>query len=190
MTHFGYARVSRDTQDTTAQRLALEAAGCTEIIEEQASGRNVRRELLHLVGRLEPGDIVTVWKIDRVSRNVADFYRLATTINDRGGELRSVTEAIDTATPIGRAMLGILAVFAQLEAEHTSERVRAGLTAARARGRTLGRPRVTPAIERDIIAKLQAGVPVKALARDYNLDPATIRRMRGRQPLASEPPTA
>ncbi len=74
---FGYARVSTDKQDTDAQRRALNAAGCVEIIEEQASGRKTRPALVALLDRLEPGDVVTVWKIDRVSRNVADFYRIA-----------------------------------------------------------------------------------------------------------------
>ncbi len=179
---FGYARVSTDRQDTEAQRRALQAAGCVEIIEEQASGRKARPALTALLARVEAGDVVTVWKIDRLSRNVPDFYRIAAEITTRGAELRSLTEAIDTAAPIGRAMLGILAVFAQLEAEHASERVRSGLRAAQARGKRLGRPRsVTPPLERDIAAKLAAGAAVKALARDYGLDPSTIRRVRQRQ---------
>jgi DNA invertase Pin-like site-specific DNA recombinase len=179
---FGYARVSTDKQDTDAQRRALQAAGCVQIVEEQASGRKARPALAALLQRLEPGDVVTVWKIDRLSRNVPDFYRIAARITECGAELRSLTEAIDTAAPIGRAMLGILAVFAQLEAEHASERVRNGLRAARGRGKRLGRPRgVTPPIERDIAAKLASGAAVKTLARDYALDPSTVRRIRERQ---------
>lgn len=179
---FGYARVSTDRQDTEAQRHALSIAGCTEIIEEQASGRKARPALTGLLSRVEAGDVVTVWKIDRLSRNVPDFYRIAAEITTRGAELRSLTEAIDTAAPIGRAMLGILAVFAQLEAEHASERVRNGLRAARGRGRRLGRPRsLTPPLERDVAAKLDGGAAVKALARDYGLDPSTIRRIRQRR---------
>jgi DNA invertase Pin-like site-specific DNA recombinase len=179
---FGYARVSTDKQDTDAQRRALDAAKCVEIIEEQASGRKIRPALDALLNRLEPGDMVTVWKIDRLSRNVADFYRIAAQVTERGAELRSLTEAIDTAAPIGRAMLGILAVFAQLEAEHASERVKSGLRAARGRGKQLGRPRsLTHPLERDIVAKLAEGSAVKALARDYGLDPSTVRRIRQRQ---------
>jgi DNA invertase Pin-like site-specific DNA recombinase len=174
--------VSTDKQDTEAQRRALDAAGCAEIIEEQASGRKGRPALDTLLDGLKPGDVVTVWKIDRVSRNVADFYRIAARITESGAELRSLTEAIDTAAPIGRPMLGILAVFAQLEAEHASERVKNGLRAARGRGKRLGRPRrLTPPLERDIKAKLAEGTAVKALARDYGLDPSTVRRIRERQ---------
>ena len=176
---FGYARVSGDRLKTEAQRRALRAAGCMEIIEEQASGRKARPSLTALLARVEAGDVVTVWKIDRLSRNVPDFYRIAAEITTRGAELRSFTEAIDTAAPIDRATL---AVFAQLETEEASERVRNGLRAAQARGKRLGRPRsVTPPLERDIAAKLAAGAAVKALAGDYGLDPSTIRRVRRRQ---------
>lgn len=182
--NFGYARVSTDKQDTDAQRRALVAAGCGQIVEEQASGRGKRPALHDLIEGLQPGDVVTVWKIDRLSRSVPDFYELARRIELRGGALRSVTEAIDTGTPIGRAMVGLLAVFAQLEAETTSERVRQGLLAARARGRRLGRPHsLTQEVHADIAAALLRGEPVKSLARKHQVDPATIRRIR----LASKP---
>lgn len=181
MVSYGYARVSTDKQDTEAQRTALERAGCTVIVEEQASGRKARPALAALLDRLEPGDAVTVWKIDRLSRSAPDFYRIAAQITERGAQLRSLTEAIDTASPIGRAMLGLLAVFAQLEAEQVSERTRAGLAAAAARGRHGGRPRaLTPALEKDIARKLAEGAGTETLARDYKVDPATIRRIRRR----------
>lgn len=181
MTIYGYARVSTDRQDTEAQRAALEAAGCAEVVEEQASGRKARPALASLLERLTPGDVVTVWKIDRLTRSAPDFYRVAAEIAERGASLRSLTEAIDTGTPIGRAMLGLLAVFAQLEAEQTSERVKAGLAAAAARGRKAGRPRaVSPELEADIRAKLASGEAVEALARAYRMDPATVRRIRRR----------
>ena len=182
MTVYGYARVSTDKQDTEAQRRALEAAGCVEIVEEQASGRKARPALVALLGRLEPGDSVAVYKIDRLSRSVPDFYNVAAQITAAGAELRSLTEPIDTATPIGRAMLGILAIFAELEAEHASERVRSGLRAAKARGRKLGRPRaVSPELEAEIRAKLDAGAAVEELARVHRIGPATVRRIRLRR---------
>lgn len=181
MTAYGYARVSTDKQATKAQRAALEAAGCAQIVEEQASGRKARPALTALLAGLQPGDSVTVWKIDRLSRSVPDFYRIAQQITEAGAQLRSITEAIDTATPAGRAVLGVLAVFAQLEAEHASERVRSGLKAAAARGKHPGRPRaVTPEIEGEIRAKLANGAAVEELARVYRIGPATVRRIRRR----------
>ncbi len=178
---YGYARISTDQQDTAAQRLALEAAGCVEIVEEQASGRGKRPALAALLDKLAAGDVVAVWKVDRLSRSVPDFYSLAQAIEQRGASLRSLTEAIDTGTPTGRAMLGLLAVFAQLEAETTSQRTKSGLDAARRRGRLLGRPRsLSGEVETDIAAALGAGATVHGLARKHQVSPATIRRIRKR----------
>lgn len=178
---YGYARVSTDKQDTDAQRQALEAAGCGQVIEEQASGRKARPTLAALIAQLQAGDIVTVYKIDRLSRNVADFYAIARDIEDRGAAIRSLSDPIDTSTPIGRATLGLLAVFAQLEAETTAERVRHGLKAARDRGVTLGRKRsLSREAESRIRQLLAEGAQVKALAREYQIDPATVRRINAR----------
>lgn len=181
MTLYGYARVSTDRQDTDAQQRALEAAGCNEIVTEQASGRRARPALAGLLDRLQAGDVLTVWKIDRLSRSAPDFYRIAQQLTDRGTALRSLTEAFDTSTPIGRAMMGFLAIFAQLEAEHTTERVKAGLAAAKARGRVGGRPpALSPELEAEIRLKLADGAEVKTLARTYQVSAPTIRRIRQR----------
>lgn len=181
--NYGYARVSTDKQDTDGQRRALEAAGCEKVIEEQASGRKVRPALASLLASLQASDIVTVYKIDRLSRSVHDFYSIAREIEERGAHLRSLSDPIDTSTPAGRAMMGILAVFAQLEAETISVRVNDGLKAARARGVTLGRRRqLSPDAEARIRQLLLDGADVKALSREYKVDPATIRRIRARNP--------
>lgn len=112
MTAYGYARVSTDKQDTDAQRRALEAAGCSPIVEEQASGRRRRPALAELIDGLQAGDSVTVWKVNRIARSVADFYRATEAITARGAEFRSLSESFDTSTPIGRAMMGMLACVA------------------------------------------------------------------------------
>lgn len=140
-TLYGYAQVSTDRQDTSsdAQRQALRAAGCTRIVEEQANGRKARHALLRLLDRLRPGDTLTVYRFDRISRSVADFYAIGQRIAEKGAALRSLAENFDTGTAYGRAMMGLAAVWAQLEAETTSERVRNGLIAARARGSLIGR---------------------------------------------------
>ena len=100
-----------------AQRRALESAGCTEIIEEQASGRKARPALAELVEKLGQGDTVTVFRFDRISRSVADFYAIGERIRERGASLRSLAEQFDTSTPMGRAMMGFAAIWAELEAE-------------------------------------------------------------------------
>ena len=176
---YGYARVSTDKQDTDVQRRALEAAGCVQVVEEQASGRKARPALSSLLDSLQAGDIVTVYKIDRLSRSAPDFYNIARQMEEKGAHLRSLSDPIDTATPTGRAMLGLLAVFAQLEAETTAERVKHGLAAARARGVPLGRRRkLSKEAQARICQLLAEGVEVKALAREYQVDPSTIRRIR------------
>lgn len=182
-TVYGYARVSTERQDTgsDAQRHALETAGCSVIIEEQASGRKARPMLAELVDRLEPGDVLTVVRFDRISRSVADFYAIGERIRERGASLRSLAEQFDTSTPIGRAMMGFAAIWAELEADTTRERVNNGLTAARARGTMLGRRyAIDTATAGKIARRLEAGEPTKELAREYRVSPRTIRRIRER----------
>lgn len=183
-TNYGYVRVSTERQDsgTDAQRRALDAAGCSAIIEEQASGRKARPMLAELVDRLQPGDVLTVYRFDRISRSVADFYAIGERIRARGATLRSLAEQFDTSTPIGRAMMGFAAIWAELEADTTRERVNNGLSAARARGQVLGRRRAIDTVTAGkIVHRLDAGEPAKELAREYRVSPKTIRRIRDRE---------
>lgn len=187
-TIYGYARVSTERQDSgsDAQRRALEAAGCTAIVEEQASGRKARPMLAALVDRLQPGDVLTVYRFDRISRGVADFYAIGERIRAKGASLRSLAEQFDTSTPIGRAMMGFAAIWAELEADTTRERVNNGLQAARARGQLLGRRRaIDSATAVKITRRLDAGEAAKELAREYRVSPKTIRRIREREAAVS-----
>lgn len=182
-TVYGYVRVSTGRQDMgrDAQRRALDAAGCTEIVEEQASGRKARPVLAELVDKLDQGDTVTVFRFDRISRSVADFYAIGERIRERGAALRSLAEQFDTSTPMGRAMMGFAAIWAELEADTTRERVQNGLIAARARGQVLGRRRSFSAeVESDIAAAIADGAPVKQLAYKHRVSPKTIRRIKAR----------
>lgn len=182
-TIYGYVRVSTGRQDMgrDAQRRALEAAGCGEIIEEQAGGRKARPALTGLVDRLGPGDVVTVFRFDRISRSVADFYAIGERIRKSGASLRSLAEQFDTSTPMGRAMMGFAAIWAELEVETTRERVNNGLSAARERGQVLGRRRAIDGVTAaKIKRRLDAGEPGKELAREYRVSPRTIRRIRER----------
>ena len=109
----GYGRVSREGQDLAQQRDALRAAGCTRLFEEKASGgRWNRPELRRLLDHLRPGDIVVVWKLDRLSRSLMDLLHIMEKIGEAGAGFRSLTEHIDTTTPAGRMMMQMVGAFA------------------------------------------------------------------------------
>lgn len=138
---YGYARVSSDDQHADLQFAALEKAGCEKIFaDEGLSGRNTKRpKLQRLLKALQPGDSVTVWRLDRLGRSLRDLITLLDGFRDRRIEFRSLTEAIDTKTPAGRALWQMIGIFAELEASMIAERTRAGAIAARARGVKFGR---------------------------------------------------
>ena len=138
----GYARVSKlDRQDTRAQVKALKEAGCKRIFHESASGgRWDRPELHRALDHLRNGDVLVVWKLDRLSRSLKDLLHLLEKITEAKAGFRSLTEAIDTTTSAGRMMLQMLGAFAEFERSMVRERTRLGLLAARERGRIGGRP--------------------------------------------------
>ena len=140
----GYARVSTGDQDLRMQRDALIAAGVDpmDIFEEKVSGASMakRREFQAMMKDCREGDIVYVWKLDRLARNAMDLYQTAKAIEDKGATLVVLTmPGMDTGTPVGKAMFGMLAVFAEFERAIAHERTMAGLAAARAAGRAGGR---------------------------------------------------
>src|ERR1700677_1931339 len=142
----GYARVSTQDQDTAAQVAALKAAGCEEIYKEKASGgRWDRPKLQELLSHLRKGDVVVVWKLDRLSRSLRDVLTLMERLGEAGAGFRSLTEAIDTTTPAGRMMMQMVGAFAEFERAMLRERTKAGLDAAREEGRVGGRRPQLPA---------------------------------------------
>jgi DNA invertase Pin-like site-specific DNA recombinase len=176
----GYARVSRaEGQDLAPQVGALEAAGCRSIHEERASGgRWDRPELTHLLGRLTAGDVLVVWKLDRLSRSLKDLLLILERITAIGAGFRSLTESIDTTVPAGRMMMQMLGAFAEYEREMVKERTQAGLKAARAQGRHGGRrPKFTQAQRAEILSMLTAGRSAAEVARLFQVHRATISRL-------------
>ncbi len=140
----GYARVSTSDQDMRMQRDALIAAGVDprDVFEETASGASVakRKEFQYMMRDIQPGDIVYVWKLDRLARNAVDLYQTAQQIESKGARLVVITmPGMDTGTPTGKALFGMLAVFAEFERALAHERTMSGLKAARERGRVGGR---------------------------------------------------
>lgn len=138
----GYARVSTHDQNLDLQLDALKKAGCTEIFQEKVSGaKKERPELQKLLDYLRPGDVVVIWKLDRLGRSLKDLIELVEHIKAKGVELKSLQDNIDTSTPTGKLTFNIFASIAQFERDIIRERTKAGLAAARARGRLGGRPK-------------------------------------------------
>ena len=138
----GYARVSTNEQNTAAQILAFERAGVTEVVEERRSAIKDHPELDRLLAELRSGDVLVVYKLDRLARSVSQCVRVFEDLKDRGIGFRSLTESIETVTPHGRMFLHLLSAFAEFERELIRERCHAGQIAARAAGKTWGRVRV------------------------------------------------
>ena len=138
----GYARVSTADQNLDLQRDALRRARCGRLYEDRASGSNTDRpELKRCLAQLRAGDCLVVWRLDRLGRSLVDLIRIVTDLGQRGVAFESVTERIETASPIGRFMFHLLGALAEFERSLIRERILAGLAAARARGQRVGRPR-------------------------------------------------
>jgi DNA invertase Pin-like site-specific DNA recombinase len=169
----GYARVSSDGQDTAMQIAALKRAGCKVVAEETASGAARREALERLVAGLRPGDQVVVFKVDRLARTLRGLLDVADAIKAAGATLRSITEPIDTSTPIGEAFFQLLGVFAQLERAMIRERCEVGRREALKRGVKFGRPRT---LDYDkLTALLNEGHTVAEIARRM---PANVESVR------------
>lgn len=138
----GYARVSTPDQSLDLQIDALRKSGCEQIYSEVASGAKSERPVLdELFSHLRPGDILVIWKLDRLGRSLKHLVELVGELLSKGIGLQSLQDPIDTATPQGRLTLNLFASLAEFEREMICERTQAGLKAARARGRKGGRPK-------------------------------------------------
>ena len=184
----GYARVSKaEDQDTAPQIEALEAAGCRRVYEERVSGgRWDRPELHRLLDRLGPGDVLTVWKLDRLSRSLKDLLLILDRVEKAGAGFRSLTENIDSTTASGRMMMQMLGAFAEFERAMVRERTQAGLRSARAQGRRGGRqPKLSPQQQAEVRAMLTAGRSAADIARLFRVHRATISRIASNSAVAS-----
>jgi DNA invertase Pin-like site-specific DNA recombinase len=138
----GYARVSSLGQDTATQEAKLKAAGCTIIRTEKASGgsREGRSELASIMEFIRPGDTLVAVKLDRLGRNTRDCLNLVHELEQKGASLRVLEPAIDTGGPMGKMVLTVLGMVAEMELGFIHERQRAGIEAAKAKGVYKGRP--------------------------------------------------
>ena len=151
MSLIGYARVSTDRQEFAAQLAALTAAGCDQIVREQASGaKSDRPQLSSILDTIGADDTLVVARLDRLARSVSQLIGIMQQLDARGAAFVSLSDRIDTSTAAGRLTFHIFAALAEFERGLIIERTRAGLDAARAAGRTGGRP---PALNESQIEK-------------------------------------
>jgi DNA invertase Pin-like site-specific DNA recombinase len=185
----GYARVSTADQNAALQVDALKAAGCKRIFRETASGaQRDRPELAKALDYIREGDVLCVWKLDRLARSLRQLLETGEALAERGIGLRSLTESIDTTTPGGRLVFHVFGALAEFERGIIRERTMAGLENARRMGRKGGRPRAMSDAD---IAKAKAmltspDITVEAVAETLGVSAATLYRYLpgGRQALA------
>ena len=143
MALIGYARVSTAEQDTALQTDALSQAGCVRMFTDTVSGASSERlGLTSVLAFLREGDVLVVWRLDRLGRSLPHLIEVVARLDARGIGFRSLTESIDTTTPSGRLIFHVFGAIGQFERDLIRERTRAGLSAAVARGRKGGRKRV------------------------------------------------
>ncbi len=175
----GYARVSTVDQNLGLQSDALTEAGCTKLFTEQLSGAVTDRpELQQALQFARSGDTLVVWKLDRLARSVKQLIDTVEKLRTRGIGFRSLTEALDTTTAQGRLVFHMFSALAEFERSLIRERTQAGLSAARRRGRTGGRPSKLSAEDIEV-AKTMLGNPdigVTDIAHRLGVSPATLYR--------------
>lgn len=175
----GYARVSTDDQTLDLQLDALRQAGAETIYQEQASGKSASRpELEACLKALRKGDTLSVWRLDRLGRNLADLVAIVTDLEARGVAFESITEQIATGSSSGKLVFHLFAALAEFERNLIRERTNAGLKAARKRGRVGGRPKKLSEAEKAMVKTLLADPKneVAAIARQFGVSRSTIYR--------------
>lgn len=175
----GYARVSTQEQDTHLQRLALAGAGVTKVFEEKKTGSTMQRaQLQAMLSHVRSGDVVVVYKLDRLARSLPDLLRILARIESVGAGFKSLTETLDTTTPAGRMLMQLLGAFAEFERAMIAERTLAGMRAAVARGVKLGRhAALSPTEARSARQRYEAGqTTLSGLARLHGCHLSSIKR--------------
>ena len=180
MALIGYARVSTGEQEPALQHDALGSAGCGRVFEDRGvSGAKADRPGLNAaLAFLREGDVLVVWKLDRLGRSMSHLIATVEALERRGIGFRSLTEAIDTTTPGGRLVFHIFGALGQFERDLIRERVTAGLRAAKRRGQQLGRP---PALDARGVARARrlrrSGQSVRAIAGKLGVGSSTVQRV-------------
>lgn len=176
----GYARVSTDEQNLDLQRAALEAAGCERFFEDRgiSGAESARPGLASALSMLGSGDVLVVWKLDRLGRSLGQLIVMIDGIGKAGAGFQSLSEAIDTTTAGGRLIFHVMGALAEFERALIGERTKAGMQAAKRRGKPIGRPRkLTGHQLARARALIEAGEETRAgVAELFGVDVATLRR--------------
>lgn len=176
----GYARVSTHEQSLGLQEDALHLAGCDAIFrDEGVSGATWSRPALdQLLKSVKPGDVIVIWRLDRLGRSLSHLIQLVSSLNERGIGFTSVCEAINTETASGRLLFHMMGALAEFERSLISERTRAGMAAAKARGASLGRPRRIGSQDADLarIALNDGRATMAEIASSMRVSRSTLSR--------------
>lgn len=174
----GYARTSTQDQNLELQREALTNAGCQKIFEDKLSGTRVDRPgLMKALEISRAGDILIVWKLDRLGRSVKQLVDLINELHKKDIQFKSLTDSINTSTPSGRFFFHVMASLSEMERELTVERTRAGLEVARKLGRKGGRrPKMTASKIASAKKLLASGTPPRDVAKNLGISIPTLYR--------------
>jgi DNA invertase Pin-like site-specific DNA recombinase len=176
----GYARVSTEDQNLDRQCQRLSAAGCEKLFEEKLSGaKRNRPQLEKLIEQLRKGDVLVVTRLDRLARSTSELLRIAERITEKKAGLQSLDEPwADTTSPSGRMIMTVFAGIAEFERTLILSRTQEGRLAAQARGVAFGRPRKLLPDQQEFARELvKDGKSISAVARTFNVHPATIYRV-------------
>lgn len=186
MARIGYARVSTTDQDLDIQHERLKTAGCEIIRAETGSGasRKGRSELETIMQFLHAGDELVVLRLDRLGRSTRDVLNLVHELDEKGASLRVLEPDVTTAGSMGRMVITILGMVADMELKFIKDRQRAGIDAAKAMGTYKGRKKNVDDVE--IRKRISAGATKAAVARDLNVSRMTVYRALADQGVNSE----
>lgn len=179
----GYARVSTDEQSLELQIQSLKKYAKEKnerlllFTEKESGGKANREELKRALNTMAEGDTFVVYKLDRLARSTKQLYELHDLFIDKKVEFVSISDHIDTTTAVGKAMFGMLAVFAEFEKSIIQERTKAGLAAARKRGRVGGRPRISDKTKRQVKALYESGESATDIAKEYSIGRSTVYKI-------------
>ncbi|WP_317645960.1 recombinase family protein [Sporosarcina sp. GW1-11] len=179
----GYARVSTEDQNLDLQKIAIEKYAQEQdmdlllYVEKISTRKTDRTELNYALKAAAPGDRFVVYKLDRLARSTKELYQLTDEMAKRQVDFVSIQDSFDTTTPTGRAMFGMLAVFAEFERDIIQQRTKAGLEAARKRGHVGGRPAIDVDTKRRIVKLFNSGESASDIAKEYGIGRSTVYKI-------------
>ena len=174
----GYARVSTVDQNANSQKDALKASGCERVVTDQVSGASAKRPKLDkLLSSLQAGDVLTVWRLDRLGRSLPHLIEVVRNLEAKGAHFQSLSEGIDTTTAQGRLTFHLMGALAEFERSLIVERTQAGLASARKRGVRIGRPpALTSAQVKHARKLIESGERPSSVAASLGVNRATLYR--------------